>query len=163
MGARNQEVLAIVEHQQSVGSRQHANHSVELPLVSVVAHADRCREREWHEPRIVDRREIDEPDAVGKSRSTHGGDLQRQTCLPGSTRSMNGDESILDDHPLNFGQVALAAYEARARLWQPNVSRALLLCLWFRLCVWLRRSPGFVGCTQAGIGQQVSKKLGTDR
>src|SRR2546430_1023216 len=70
-------------------------------------------DRRWHELGIADRRKWDEESAVAESIRRLLGDTQRQSGLSRPSGPGERHESRLLKEPLPFGDLALAADEAR--------------------------------------------------
>jgi hypothetical protein len=82
----------------------------------VVLRAEGACDRLKHELRFPERRKIDPEDARLKLRHQLGRSLERESCLPGTARAGEGDETraAADAHH-DFGDVCLAADEGTRR------------------------------------------------
>ncbi len=87
-----EQVLAVVEHQQRGLVRKIGDERIGDRSTGVLLDAERRGDDLWHEARVRDRRELDEPGAVRVVVESLGGELQRQAGLADAARAEEGQE-----------------------------------------------------------------------
>ena len=107
------DLLEVVEHEQHPLSLDVIEHARKRHLRAAHLHTEGLRDRRRNELRIADRRERDEESAVAECRRRLLGDAERQSGLSGPSGPGQRDESRFLEEPLPFGDLALAADEAR--------------------------------------------------
>src|SRR2546421_4719401 len=112
------DLFEVVEHEQHPLSLDVIEHARKRHLRAAYLNTEGVRDRRRNELRIADRREREEESAVAECRRRLLGDPQRQSGLSRPSRPGQRDESRLLEEPLPFGDLALAADEARRLRWQ---------------------------------------------
>ena len=112
------DVLAVVEDQQELPILDMLKQCVRDPAPRLLLDPERRRHRLRHQPRIRERRELDEPYAIGKVVQHLGAHLQRDPCLAQSADARHRHEAVPVEPSLDFGELAVAADERRELLRQ---------------------------------------------
>jgi hypothetical protein len=108
-------VLAVVEDQQGTVPLQVRADALQQRPARLLAHAERLRRLADDEPGVADRREVEEPDAVGKFVDLLGGGLQREARLAEPAHAEQREQARRAEQAPHLRELALAADE-RGRL-----------------------------------------------
>jgi hypothetical protein len=85
-----QQVLAVVEDEQQMTVPENRCQRASHRLVGTLAHAHGGRHEMWHQARIGDGPQFDEPDAVGVALESCPSHFQRQPCLAAPANPRQG-------------------------------------------------------------------------
>ena len=91
-----------------------------------MTHCQNLRRRGRHELRIVERAEVDEPDAIAIRVRYFGSRLQREARFADAAGARQRQQTVFCQQPLDVDELALAADEGRER--QRQLSDAIALC-----------------------------------
>ncbi len=111
-------MLAVVEDQQQLAVAHELDDRLDDGTTGVFHDAEHRRDSLRHEPRVGDRRELDEPDAIGKLVEHVSSDLQRQPRLAEAAHSEQREQPRAPEQLADFGLAAFAANERRHLLRQ---------------------------------------------
>ena len=115
-------LLAVVEDQQRLPRLQMRAQRVRERLARLLAHGEHLRRLVRDERRIADRREVQEPDAVGIRVEHVGGDLQRQPRLAETAHAEQRQQAVALEELSGLLELALASDE-RGELLRQVVGR----------------------------------------
>jgi hypothetical protein len=104
-------VLAVVQHEQQIPIAQVGGERRQRPLAGPVAQAQRERDRLRDEAAVLQRREVDQPDAVAEAVFEVHRDPERQPGLAHSPDAGEREEPRIGQLPLGIGQLAAATDE----------------------------------------------------
>ena len=115
---RLEQVLAVVDHQQHALVFQLLRHRLQQRPARLFAHAQHLRGLGRHERAVAQRREVDEPDAVGKLAGHLGRHLQAQPRLAQPAHAQQGDQARRPQRRLQLVEFTVTAQERGALLRQ---------------------------------------------
>ena len=107
-----QDVLAVIEDQQQLLALEPLRNRLVDPAALLLAHAQRLGDDAGDQFRIADRREVDEPHAIGIAIEQLRADLHRQPRLANATRANQREQAVTVEQFFDLGDVVLAADEA---------------------------------------------------
>ena len=106
-------VLAVVEDQQGTAVLEVRAHRLQQRPIGLLAHAEHLRRLADDQGRVADRRQVEEPDAVGKVVDLLRRDLQREAGLAQPAHAEQGQQARCAEQALDLLQLAIAADERR--------------------------------------------------
>ena len=115
MGARCEQVLAVVEHDKDSAPLQLVDQGLCTARPRTRLHTERLGHDVGHEQRFTDRRQIDEPHPVGVRLTDPPRGLQRQSRLTAAPRSGQRDQARATDQSLHVGEFTLPSDETGQR------------------------------------------------
>ena len=113
LGARVDDVLAVVEQHQQGALADRVGQRGDQRLVGVRGDAEHVGDRDRYQVLVVQRGEIGEPDAVPRAVQQPGRDLEPEPGLARPARAGERDQAGGGDQPAYLGQLGVAADEAR--------------------------------------------------
>ncbi len=113
-----QEVLAVIQNNQESPIPEYVDQRLDQGTTRFLLDAEHGRHRLRHEPRVGDRRQLDEPHAVREFVHEIGGDLQRQARLADAAGAHQRQQWRAGQQRRDFGLLTLAADERRQLLRQ---------------------------------------------
>jgi hypothetical protein len=122
LGARQHQMLAVVQDEQQVPCAEVLGHGVEHRAARLLSHAEGGSDGQCHEGRVSDRCEVDEPHPVRIGVHKIAGESQREAGFPDPTRSDQRDQPADVQQLSGFGQGGCAADETRQ--WRRQVVAA---------------------------------------
>ena len=137
LGGGIEDVLAVVEHQQSRSALQSGRHTSRHGHPLLLGDSEDGGHGFGHRSRVADRGELDHPHPVGEIGGQPSGDLQGEPRLAHPTRAGQRDQAVLAQRRFEFGQLRFATDERGGALAQ--VARRGIDCLQGRK---LHVSPG---------------------
>ena len=113
VGARVEEVLAVVQHHQQVTPANESQQSIHRRTAGLVGQAQSAGDGHRHHLCGRDRRQIDVPDAVAEFARHLGGHLQGQPCLAHPAGPDQGDQPVACQGLPQAADFCLAPNETR--------------------------------------------------
>ena len=111
LSARRRQMLAVVENEQQASILHELDQRFGYRTPGLFLDTEDGRHRLRHQPRIGDRRQLDEPDTIGKFVHHVGSDLQRQPRLPETADTVQRHKTRLTQQVLDFRELAFAPDE----------------------------------------------------
>ena len=111
-GARVQQVLAVVDHEQEAFAGKEVRERDERPVGRAVLGTERDEDGLRDEQRVVDRGQRREPDAIGKAARHLGGSADRQPRLAHPATARQRQQARGRQQPLDFMQLVAPPDEA---------------------------------------------------
>ncbi len=112
IGGGVEHVLTIVEHQQPDSALQRGGHALAHALARLLGDAQHRRDRVGHRRRIGDRRQFENPDAIGKFTGQPCRDFGGQAGLADPAHPGQRDQPMCSQRGLHLDDVGLAPDEA---------------------------------------------------
>ena len=112
LGARVEQVLAVVQGQQQLPRPQRVAERLEQRAPGLFGDPDDRRYARDHQVGLLQVSQLDEPDPVGKLRRGQGQEPQREPGLPDAPGAAQGQRARSAQHLAELGELPLPADEA---------------------------------------------------
>ncbi len=106
-----EQVLAVVEDEEHVPVLEMAHQRFAHRPAGGFLNPQRARHRLRHEPRVTQRGELDQPDAVGKIFADFGGELERQPALADAADAEQREQARVGEELRHLRHLGIAPDE----------------------------------------------------